>query len=212
MGEAARSAADARDGQTARREHILDAAETSFVRNGFHRTTMLDLAKAASMSAGNFYRYFPSKEAIVVGLADRDRERGIAILGELEKTNDRRTVFQGLLAQYFSSMTREAAILRLEIWAETTRNPVIAEMQKRSEAEARIWFVDALTALASSPDCEPEALYVAVSSFMKGIVVERALAAVYDPSPAIARLLDLIDAGLAGTSAGIPRASDRTMS
>jgi TetR/AcrR family transcriptional regulator, repressor for uid operon len=45
-----------------RRTRILDAAETCFVRSGFHRTTMQDVAAEAGMSAGNLYRYFPSKE------------------------------------------------------------------------------------------------------------------------------------------------------
>ena len=42
---------------------------------GFHRTTMQDVAAEAGMSPGNLYRYFPSKEAMVIGLAERDRAR-----------------------------------------------------------------------------------------------------------------------------------------
>src|SRR5829696_7361042 len=56
-----------------RRTRILDAAERCFVRTGFHRATMQDIAAEAGMSAGNLYRYFPSKDAMVVGLAERDR-------------------------------------------------------------------------------------------------------------------------------------------
>ena len=58
-----------------RRAAILDAFERCIVRAGFHRTTMQDVAKEASMSAGNLYRYFDSKDALVSGLCERDRER-----------------------------------------------------------------------------------------------------------------------------------------
>src|SRR5262245_28252439 len=56
-----------------RRSQILDAAERSFSRAGFHRTTMQDVAAEAGMSPGNLYRYFQSKDALVRGLCERDR-------------------------------------------------------------------------------------------------------------------------------------------
>src|SRR4051794_33106666 len=56
-----------------RRARILDAAERCFVRTGFHRATMQEIATEAGMSPGNLYRYFPSKDAMVEGLAGRDR-------------------------------------------------------------------------------------------------------------------------------------------
>ncbi len=198
MSAEASNVIDAGRGQATRREHILDAAETCFIRNGFHRTTMMDLAKAAAMSAGNFYRYFSSKEAIVLGLAERDRERGASMLGELEKGGDRRAAFFGILEQYFSGLTREAAVLRLDIWSEATRNPAIAAMTERSEAEARAWFIETFAALATAPDCDPPALYAFVSRLLKGVIVDRALTPDFEPAPAIAQLLLLIDAGLAG--------------
>src|SRR5918995_2406475 len=71
-----REAALRRDGEeptSERRTHILDAAERSFCRSGFHRTTMQDVAAEASMSPGNLYRYFPSKDALVAGICERDR-------------------------------------------------------------------------------------------------------------------------------------------
>ena len=66
----------------ARERHFGRAAEACFVRNGFHRTTMSDLAREAAMSQGNFYRYFASKEDIVLAMAERDRARGAAELEE----------------------------------------------------------------------------------------------------------------------------------
>ena len=59
--------------QRARSEHILDAAEQCFARAGFHRTTIHDICKEASVSPGALYVYFDSKEALIAGISERDR-------------------------------------------------------------------------------------------------------------------------------------------
>src|SRR5512140_961015 len=59
--------------QSDRRDDILEAAERCFVRSGFHQTSMQDICAEAGMSAGNLYRYFPSKEAIIAGICERNR-------------------------------------------------------------------------------------------------------------------------------------------
>ena len=56
-----------------RRDEILAAAQRCFVRSGFHGASMQDICAEAGMSPGNLYRYFPSKEALVAGIAERDR-------------------------------------------------------------------------------------------------------------------------------------------
>src|SRR5271165_3311069 len=73
-----RKAADAE-----RRQRILEAAERAFVRHGFHATTMQHVAEEIGMSAGNLYRYFPSKEAIVEGLCALDQEARARAFAEL---------------------------------------------------------------------------------------------------------------------------------
>jgi AcrR family transcriptional regulator len=191
-------AAAVRDGPAARREHILDAAEACFARNGFHRTTMQDLAREAAMSPGNFYRYFESKEALVLGLVERERERGTHLVAEMEGSGNRRGALLGIIARYFVSITREAAILRVEIWSESTRNPAIAAMTERMEAETRDWFVATLSALATAPDCDPAALYALLAPLMRGIVVGRAALPDYDVAAAVAQLHAVLDAGLDG--------------
>ena len=52
---------------------ILAAAQRCFVRSGFHGASMQDICAEAGMSPGNLYRYFPSKEALIAGIAERDR-------------------------------------------------------------------------------------------------------------------------------------------
>jgi AcrR family transcriptional regulator len=55
-------------------DEILMQARHAFVEKGFDGASMQDLARAAGMSAGNFYRYFPSKAALVEALVNRDLE------------------------------------------------------------------------------------------------------------------------------------------
>ena len=55
----------------ARRQQILDAARTCFLRNGFHQTSMQDVIREAGLSVGAVYRYFPSKNDLITALAER---------------------------------------------------------------------------------------------------------------------------------------------
>ena len=51
------------------KELILEKAIDRFIRYGFGKTTMVEIAKDCGMSAGNLYRYFESKFDIGVGVA-----------------------------------------------------------------------------------------------------------------------------------------------
>jgi AcrR family transcriptional regulator len=108
---------------------ILDAAERVFARAGFHVATMQDVAAEAGMSPGNLYRYFSSKDAIIVGMAERDRSQIAAdfadldpgkgpLLGQLEALGRRHLVDE----------PREKAVIALQIWAEAARDPKMAQM------------------------------------------------------------------------------------
>lgn len=53
------------------RERILDAARVRFVRYGFGKTTMAEIAADCGMSAANLYRYFASKGDIAAAGAEQ---------------------------------------------------------------------------------------------------------------------------------------------
>lgn len=55
-----------------RSAEILVSVRQTFVEKGFDGASMQDLARAAGMSVGNFYRYFPSKAAIIQALIQYD--------------------------------------------------------------------------------------------------------------------------------------------
>jgi TetR/AcrR family transcriptional repressor of uid operon len=124
-----------------RRAHILEAAERAFVAYGFHAATMNQVADAAGMSAGNLYRYFPSKEAIVEGLCERDQAERSQAFAELAGAHDLQTAMRGALDRHVLGCTPEKARMILEIWAEAGRNPrVAADPQVDSRFAASLMF------------------------------------------------------------------------
>jgi len=52
------------DKKALRRESIIQVSLQLFSSNGFHRTTIPDIAKALKMSVGNLYNYFSSKDML----------------------------------------------------------------------------------------------------------------------------------------------------
>lgn len=55
----------------ARLERVLDAAEAVFVEVGYDAATTNLIATRAGTSIGSLYEFFPNKQALAVGLADR---------------------------------------------------------------------------------------------------------------------------------------------
>ncbi len=108
---------------------ILDAAEHVFARAGFHAATMHDVAHEAGMSPGNLYRYFASKNAIIAGMAERDRMQIAADFAGLDAAKgsvlDQLELFG---RRHLIEEPREKAVIALQIWAEAARDPEMASM------------------------------------------------------------------------------------
>lgn len=58
------------DDKAQRRQAILAASKEVFSRQGFHGTTMAEIARAANLSYGSVYWYFDSKESLFHALMD----------------------------------------------------------------------------------------------------------------------------------------------
>jgi AcrR family transcriptional regulator len=112
----------------ARREHILDAAEICFARSGFHRTTMHDICREAGISAGALYGHFASKEALIAGIAERDRNKLAGELAELAQAPDLVAALARLGEHYTVEQPQHKRVLCVEIGAESTRNTAVGEI------------------------------------------------------------------------------------
>jgi AcrR family transcriptional regulator len=128
-----------------RKDRILDAAERCFARTGFHRATMQDVAAECGMSPGNLYRYFASKDDIVAGMAERDRERFMRDMQRLRSAPDPRATFAALGRQHLVEEPREKAMLMMELWAEGARNPRIGAICGTMDGIVKAIMVDFVT-------------------------------------------------------------------
>lgn len=185
-----------------RRTQILDAAERRFSRAGFHRTTMQDVAVEAGMSPGNLYRYFPSKDALVAGLCERDRVGLMREFQALHSSGDFLADFQELGRRHFEDAQTDKAKLCLEIWAESTRSPAIAALQTEFHRSLMEHFVAAFESAKQDggidPSVDSRAVALIVGMLGDGLFVRRATAADFDPEREIAGVFAVIGALLRG--------------
>ncbi len=116
--------------QAARRTHILDAAEICFARSGFHRTSIQDICKKAGVSAGALYVYFASKEALIAGIAERDRNKLADELAVLAGMPDLAAALARLGEHYAVEEPQHKRLLCVEIGLESTRNAAVGEIYR----------------------------------------------------------------------------------
>ena len=117
--------------QHARRAHILDAAERCIANAGFHRTTMQDICRAAAISPGALYVYFDSKEALIAGISERDRQEFAERLEALADAPDFMQALRALGEQYFLEDAAKDHRMSIDIGLKSTRNPRVGEIFRR---------------------------------------------------------------------------------
>ena len=99
------------------REELTQLAQSMFVEKGYDETTIDDLAAAAGMSRRTFFRYFTSKEELVVGkyevLGERLAEDLASRPADEPIWTSMRQVF-GHVVEYFESEARSATTIAME--------------------------------------------------------------------------------------------------
>lgn len=185
-----------------RRTRILDAAARCFARAGFHRSTMQDVAGEAGMSPANIYRYFDSKDAIVAGLAERDRADLAADMASAAEADDLIAAFGRIAAKHLVEAPPAKAALCLEIWAEATRNPAVAALCLQFEREVQEHLVRLLRAARAqggvAPGVDLAALARLIVTLADGLFKRRALEPDFSGAAETAMLLAVVGAALRG--------------
>jgi AcrR family transcriptional regulator len=122
---------------------ILHSLRSIFAAKGFDQASMQDLARAAGMSAGNFYRYFPSKSAIIEALIGADmKQMGQDFESALQSGNplmQLRSELRGRIADHQSSGD---GCLWAEMNAVALRKPEIGAIMEAMERQVTRYLVE----------------------------------------------------------------------
>src|SRR5262245_48336089 len=109
----------------------MDAARVCFLRNGFHQTSMQDVVREANLSIGAVYRYFPSKNELIMALAEQVIDQ---IAGVFDSVADEDPPLPLAIAMeratdLVTQNTGPDGILRLalQVWSEAMHDPALAE-------------------------------------------------------------------------------------
>lgn len=145
---------------------ILEAAKRAFAEKGFDGASMQDLARAADMSAGNFYRYFPSKDAIVAAMIGRDlasvKEDFAAILSSDDPAS---ALFRAFEVRLDNQDCTDGP-LWAEIDAAARRKPDINRLVCAMEDEVCDYLSLAMAHISGKNLANPQAAYSGLSSFL----------------------------------------------
>ena len=157
-----------------RRADIVQAAMDCVISHGFHKTTTAMIARAAGFSEGQLYRYFESKEAIIGAIAEtmtlKQMERIIAAKDSRELAE----IISRDMIEDSEERTKERVIF-LEMQAEATRNPVVAEILKKSDDRLKAKSIKSL--LGEFPQlsrAEAEGIAEYIATISEGRIVRAA--------------------------------------
>ena len=116
----------------AQQERILSAAHSCFVDSGFNAASMATIAETAGMSPGLIYRYFESKNAIILAIIEQQLTDARRRIRELHSSVNLATRIVDYLAEPKSGEDNLMnSALYLEITAQASRDPQIAEALRR---------------------------------------------------------------------------------
>lgn len=173
-----------------RRQHILDAARRCFARKGFYETSMQDVFHESGLSAGAVYRYFKSKDELILEIAGQ-------AYGQIASVIDKALAEDPMpgLDEIIERLAEDASELSgpdgptriaLSAWATALHDPGIAAMVRGVLGRFRGSWVKLARRLAEegrlAPGADPEAAAVVLFSLMPGFLLQHLLLGDVNPA------------------------------
>lgn len=150
------AAASRPDHKQEQRKRILDAAVVCFGRDGFHGASMQKICAEAGMSPGGLYRYFPSKESIILAIIEEESAARATLIEVLESAP---SFVEGIARMGAVLFSRDAPIVCVElgpeIYAETARNPALKPTFDAVETEMNDAILRCFRAAQAKGEVDP---------------------------------------------------------
>ena len=161
------------------REHLLEAAATVFARNGFHGSSLDEVAAAAGFTKGAVYSNFKSKEDLFVAVLDHRIQTQVgaftSALGDFDRPAEET---QPLIRDIVdSTWDDEGSALYLEFVVYAARNPEAREklaalLQRQHESIAGVIRRE-YERLGVEPEYPIDVLATISSALFEGLGVTR---------------------------------------
>lgn len=161
----------------ARRDQILDAARRCFLRDGFHATSMQDLFAEASLSSGAFYRYFASKDDVIIAIAEDNMRGVLETIRDADVWQPGRPAGAALAGALEIVRTKDAenslGKIAVLVWAEALRSAAIAARFEAMLTQMRAGFAEVVR--EGPDDAAADAMAAALVSVLAGYILQLAL-------------------------------------
>jgi len=163
---------------------------------------MQAICKEAGVSPGGLYLYFPSKEALIAGLIECDREEIRESFSAAASAEDVLEAMTAVGRRHFVDEPRSKSMMTLQIWAESARDPSIRTLCQGIERDVRenlVFLCETLQRQGRvAPGVDIQVLVDVLMIMSDGIFKMRALDDGFDGERAMAAILAVFGAGIAG--------------
>jgi AcrR family transcriptional regulator len=186
---------------------ILTRIRLTFAEKGFDGASMQDLARAAGMSVGNFYRYFPSKDAIVEAMVGHDMTEIERDFAAIDAAGDPLAAIRAKIADHVGNGCPEEARLWSEITAAAHRKAEIARICCGMEDLVAKNLLGVFARLSGQPPAAVSQRFGAHARFIVLMIKAAAMRKADAPDPDLdALILRSIDAALTDIASSIDTA------
>lgn len=118
------------------KDKILQAALKLFAKQGFHKTSINQIAVSAKVSKGLAYNYFSSKEELLLAIINQASGEMSEVANSMEPGINYEITLKGFLDQYFNFIKTNKSYLTFQLsllFQPDLKSIVEAPLQKRGE-------------------------------------------------------------------------------
>lgn len=159
---------------------------------------MQEICRKAGVSPGALYGYFPSKEALIVALGERERMRLAETFRDLAAADDVMAAFDGLARTYLVDEPAWKRRVDIEMGIEGTRNEKLAGIFQAIDSEIQGRFEALFETLKTEGKIAPHLSAQTLASLMMvigdGLFWRRAVHPDFDVEATLPAALKVVEA------------------